>query len=323
MTTHPDPLQALLSSDPPDARLRERLHYAVGMMLDAEDFRAEQVYHRGRLARALAYLHGSGTVAGLRVRYQTAPPTVDADPLIEQITIAPGLAIDRLGRLIEVPEAFCLRLDRWYARQTDSHQPELVDGLKKAFHQFDLAASPFALAPHSAVVADVFLRYTQVESGKTPVFAAGPFAALDAVQPARQRDSFTFDLVLRQEATADLPAKVPARDWPPLRPLGNFPDEAAWRTASRQTLEEAILDAWPHEPGSPPHPTEYSVAQPDGVDVFLARVYTKASLDGVRAPVRPKLTKATSDAEVKDAVIVDNHVRLFATLPRLMARLLA
>ena len=47
MSTRTDPLM--------DAELRpDRLHFATGVMLDREDFQAEQLYHRGRLARALA-----------------------------------------------------------------------------------------------------------------------------------------------------------------------------------------------------------------------------------------------------------------------------
>ena len=47
---------------PPD-----RVSYDEGVLLDALDFRAEQSYHRGRLARVLAYLFGTGTAAGLEV----------------------------------------------------------------------------------------------------------------------------------------------------------------------------------------------------------------------------------------------------------------
>ncbi len=45
----------------------DRLHYATGELLGADDFRDEQTYHRRQLARALLYLYGSGTIAGLRV----------------------------------------------------------------------------------------------------------------------------------------------------------------------------------------------------------------------------------------------------------------
>ena len=65
MSTSTDPLSEKVQS--PD-----RLFFATGVLLDAEDFKAEQLYHRGRLSRALAYLHGYGTVAGLKVEWQ--PP---------------------------------------------------------------------------------------------------------------------------------------------------------------------------------------------------------------------------------------------------------
>src|SRR5207244_10116355 len=48
----------------------DRVFYAFGRMLSVQDFDDEQTYHRGRLARAMAYLEGSGTVAGLKVLYQ-------------------------------------------------------------------------------------------------------------------------------------------------------------------------------------------------------------------------------------------------------------
>ena len=86
--------------EPPD-----RLFYATGILLDAEDFKAEQLYHRGRLSRALAYLHGGGTVAGLRVEWvKPLEPGEDAKfprGRAEEIVVAPGIAVDRLGRVIE------------------------------------------------------------------------------------------------------------------------------------------------------------------------------------------------------------------------------
>ena len=45
-----------------------RVFYSLGRMLGVEDFQADQDYHRGRLARALLQLCGTGTVAGLNVR---------------------------------------------------------------------------------------------------------------------------------------------------------------------------------------------------------------------------------------------------------------
>ena len=52
----------------------ERVHYEIGTLLGAEDFRDEQSYHRGRLALALSALHGGGTIAGLKVTRVPAAP---------------------------------------------------------------------------------------------------------------------------------------------------------------------------------------------------------------------------------------------------------
>src|ERR1700712_438215 len=44
-----------------------RVSYSLGRMLGVDDFQADQDYHRGRLARALLQLCGTGTVSGLNV----------------------------------------------------------------------------------------------------------------------------------------------------------------------------------------------------------------------------------------------------------------
>ena len=90
----PDPLET--------SPLPERLAYFAGRLLGPDDLGAEQTYHRGRLALALRALVGHGTVAGLRV---TA-----ADG---RLHVAPGVAIDCLGRLIEVRTPLCLDLAGW------------------------------------------------------------------------------------------------------------------------------------------------------------------------------------------------------------------
>jgi len=51
-------------ADPLVAQPRaDRLSYATGMLLDAQDFSDEQTYHRGRLARAIGFVAGAGTLA--------------------------------------------------------------------------------------------------------------------------------------------------------------------------------------------------------------------------------------------------------------------
>jgi hypothetical protein len=184
-TTTTDPLYVQ-----PDAR---RPAYATGMLLDAQDFTEEQTYHRGRLARALAFLAGGGTLAGLQVRH--VPTTADRE---EEILVEPGLAVDRLGRLVEVARPACLRLGRWFtALQADPDALNLAshDGLGRFVSQ--RLTDEAAPLPARALVADVFIRFAACEVGLTPSFAQGPFDALNSVSTSRLRDAYELRLVPR------------------------------------------------------------------------------------------------------------------------------
>ena len=285
---------ALTNGQSPD-----RVFYATGVLLDADDFNAEQNYHRGRLARALTYLHGCGTVAGLKVVHEPAiaPGTDETYPdgREEELLVKPGIALDRLGRIIEVPRTACLRLDRWYQGQTD-------DDLFQAHHNG---------GSESGVVVDIFLRFAACERGKTPAFATGPFDALDAVTPSRLRDYYELKLILRKESNPPLPENR----WPDLAAI----TDPAQR---RRTLHEAILNAWPKgtdfsqngsglrelNPDDPEPPNEY-VADQDTTSVFLARVVISAIKEAPRPVRTPQKT-----------VTVDNDTRLFVYTGRALAR---
>lgn len=292
MTTSEESWQALF--EPP-----ERVNYATGVLLDADDFRDEQAYHRGRLARTLAYLHGSGTVAGLKVEWEN-PLQPGDDPefpkgRVERLVVQPGVAIDRLGRIIEVPRAYCLRLDHWF----ESQPP---DELQQGLHE-------------TGVVADVFIRFAACERGKTPAFVSGPFDALDAVTPARLRDAFQIDLVIRTEA--DLDANLPKDPW---RELANADDPAQ--------LQAAILDGkgWQEQLGRDeqgdllPLP-EHAVGQ-DATALFLARLVIAASppTDEQPRPSRPDPVLVEVNNSARAFVYTTSVLRRW--LERLTARVL-
>lgn len=264
----------------------DRLFYETGALLAKDDFRDEQTYHRGRLARALRYLHGSGTVAGLKVEWTPREEGVGD----EQLTVKPGLAIDRWGRVIEVPRSACLRLQRWYLAQDP-------DQLIQAFHP---RTPPLPDDPYTGVVVDVFIRFAVCERGKTPAFATGPFDALDAVAPSRLRDWYELELVIRPEPEPPLP-----QPWHP--ELTGIPDPEARRAA----LQDAILDNWNEgtadtEHGDLPPLPEHRVDQ-DPASVFLARLVIPATAGA--PPVR-------TDAPVT----VDNHSRPFVYPPLSLVR---
>lgn len=264
----------------------DRLFYETGALLAKDDFRDEQTYHRGRLARALRYLHGSGTVAGLRVEWIPREEGVRE----EHLTVKPGLAIDRWGRIIEVPRSACLRLDRWYRAQ----DPDL---LTQAFHP---RTPPVPDDPYTGVVVDLFIRFTVCERGKTPIFATGPFDALDAVAPSRLRDWYELELVLRPESDPPLP-----RPWHP--ELASITDPEAKRVA----LKNAILDNWREttadtDDDALPLLPEHRVGQ-DPASIFLARMVIPATAGS--PPVR-----------TSDPVTVDNLRRPFVVPPFGIAR---
>lgn len=215
---------ALEAADRPD-----RPFYDTGVLLGSDDFRDEQTYHRSRLARALAYLAGTGTLIGLKAE----AVAIEAGTAHE-LKVGPGLAIDRLGRLIEVPRAWCVRLEPWFAAQP-------ADALRAAHGP-------------QGVVADLFLRFTAQARGRTPAFAQGAFDATDALVPNRVRDAFRFELVLRPDAK-----NAPATDF---LPRSRFEKTRTLADPSQRpdALRLALLDGW----NDAENPHARDLARPDG-----------------------------------------------------------
>jgi len=265
----------------------DRVHYATGVLLGAEDFQAEQDYHRSRLARALAYATGHGTLAGLAVNHEP-PQLADAtNPArSERLVVAPGLAIDRLGRMIEVVKPRCLKLEAWYLAQS----PQL---LRQAWHDSDNLWTGSA----SGVAADLFVRFVVCERGKTPAFASDAFDSFDSVTAARLRDGFEMELILRQETTPP----VPQPQWP------DFSSDSA-------NLRDAIYKAWREGSaystlqGADPLPEH--VAGQDTSALFLARVLLPAD----QAPAGQRPTR-----RMTEAVTVRNELRPFVVTANALA----
>lgn len=283
----------------------ERPFYATGMLLDAGDFLDEQTYHRGRLANALAALTGGGTLAGLRVTH--VPGSEDA---AEEVRVAAGLVIDRLGRLVEVPRPACLRLQRWWEATLAIDDGDTLFRARYRNPKRFISARAVEEAgvddrpplPARAVVADVFVRFIACEEGLTPSFAAGPFDALDAVATSRLRDAYELLLEPRHGLKNQVD-KLPDLE-PDLAAITDL-DE------SRAKLQDEILKAWPEEgtagradalPPLDEHPNEM-----DPTAQFLARVLIPVSAGN--PPERDG-----------DAVVVDNWPRRFVASTHLLQR---
>ena len=258
----------------------ERVNYATGVLLQAEDFRDEQTYHRRRLALALRHLAGFGTLAGLAVR---APEAEDNDL---ELRVEPGVALDRHGRLIEVGEPWCIHLARWFV----AREPE---DLVAALHPSP--RTPFDLA----VVADVFLSARDCGRGMTPSFAQGPFDALDALVPARLAEEPAFELVLRAEGGTN-PIPAPKNSWPA-------------PSASKEAKLAAVLGSWDTGLSSDLDegldPLAEHVAGHELSAVLLARI----AIPVTRPADAPASTPPTLDLTRRPRV--DNGLRPFIYLP--------
>jgi hypothetical protein len=321
MNILPDPVRTPQRSD--------RLHYATGELLGADDFRAEQTYHRRQLARALAYLHGSGTLAGLRVTLAAEEdPKKPGQPLLDPddpgkvanpvLRVEPGLAIDRVGRLIEVAKPGCLRLRRWYEYLAGPPKERAqarftAADLRNAFRPA-VAAPPAPVALPAGVVADVFLRFHPCQRGYTPAFASGPFDALDASQPSRIRDAFELELVPR----------LLDADPPPFDPWSTLP-----LNASRAELAEAIFTAWGHAAPADgaekpplhldqPEPEKEYRGNSDKTAVLLARLLIPATAPNPNEAPAPDWRPATWAAP---GPLVDNLIRNLIVPPAALRRL--
>jgi len=247
----------------------QRVSYRNGILLDASDFQQEQSYHRSRLALALSLLHGHGTVAGLRVEYSPAGPvdpnTGEPEPP-EQLIVHPGVALDRAGRLIEVPARQCLRLNRWFAFQVAQPGATL---------------KPFVSGGQRAFIGDLFLRFKECPQGLRPGFPEPAADASDAIVPARTNDSFELLFVPRDCDPENTLPPVPARRFTAV-------------PANRAALLSTIYGAYPA--ATPAPGPEYPPGFADPTAVFLCRIRIRL----VNAPAGSLARHASNAVTVDD-----------------------
>jgi 6-phosphogluconolactonase (cycloisomerase 2 family) len=95
-----------------DLATDERLNYFTGQFLAERDFRAEQEYQIGKHRQHNRYLHGYGTVCGLKIVEHPNPECQERFVILE-----PGLALDCCGREIVVKEKVYIDLVKLFAAQ--------------------------------------------------------------------------------------------------------------------------------------------------------------------------------------------------------------
>ena len=283
---------ALDPPQPPNPPLSPtRVSYATGRMLGVEDFQAEQTYHRGRLARVLIQLYATGTVSGLLVQTDG-----NADPNKLQIEVMPGMAIDRAGRIIEVPRKVCIVLHDWLNQDVKAWQDQqqhLAPGMRLVDDPND------AIHDGTNLTVDVFATFVPCTRGLTPCFAAqDDYDATDAFAPNRLLDSFAMQLVMRTDRDPNTNGIPPT----PLDPWAGLGPPQPNLADLRQSILHGSL-------GLPGKPVEYPMNF-DTTAVFLARLSIPATKGD---PPRFDLTHFGSSN-------IDNMSRLFVIPSAVVSR---
>ncbi len=274
--------------NPPPAP--QRVFYSTGRMLGVADFQADQDYHRARLARALIQLYGTGTVSGLLVQTDGNP-----DPTQLEIQVTPGMAIDRIGRIIDVPRLVCIVANNWLNQYVQAWRAQQSG-------QVAIADPNSAIHDGSHLTVDVFATFVACTRGVTPCFAAeDDYDATDAFSANRYLDSFAMQLVLRTDPSPGLPVD-------PWKISGALPNGAlsAITPANLTTLQNLLLSS---SAGAAAPTAEY----PPGFDttsVFLARILIGATAGTSGNPPTWNLSNVT----------INNNARLFLYPAALMAR---
>jgi hypothetical protein len=168
--------------DSPDCAI----NYHFGMLLGVDDFRTDQGFHLGHMRRHQRTLHGYGVVYGYAVSF---------DPEHAELHVAPGYALDRLGRDLYLDAEQCLGLPAWWEK-----------------HQADDA---FADVPNKEDVtfdADVLLCYRTCLARPVPAIADPCAGSSIDIAYSRICESVHLALVPR---TADAPPEAAAKTAPP------------------------------------------------------------------------------------------------------------
>ena len=110
------------------------------------------------------------------MRLSHVPPQPDVEETI-RVIVAPGMAIDTLGREVLVNEPYCINLNQWLAAQNPG---DLLNG-------YDDAANTLHLK--------VTVRHKACLTGLQPTLARKVNASTDAVSASRNRDSVLLELL--------------------------------------------------------------------------------------------------------------------------------
>jgi hypothetical protein len=206
-----------------------------------------------------------------------------------EIAVSAGLAIDRVGRMIESSTTVCILLEPWLADQAATDLADAMQGGSK-------------------ILVDVFATFAPCNQGVTPCFGSDDYDATDAFSANRLLDSFSMQLVLRNDTSPGMPqdpwigAGAAGTAGPGLASLPGLQQDILLNGMGAGSVSPFAVNG--------PTPPEY----PPGFDVssvFLARISIPATVVA---------GSATYNLNDPSAITIDNLARLFVYPPSLVAR---
>lgn len=261
----------------------KRLDYHVGMFMTADDWRQEQEHFEWKHALAKRWLHGYGTVSGLKV-YAAADSSAE-------IRVEPGIAVAPSGHWIWLQSAQSARLDEWVdSNQMDAQAPRLP-GIKQVYvlacyEEVPVDPVPVGI-PYGSTDSEEFKPSRILETARI-TFSWTPPQVANAI--ADRFCTILASVVITDEAgldeserlhqhLADLVAEKATAGHPPAastRPSRGRENILLWRDTADQTIQKALV-FWVTEL-LPATQTRASDC------IFLARLEFEVGSDGLPMP---------------------------------------
>lgn len=211
----------------------KRVNYTKGMLLGVDDFVQEQAWHIARRHELAREVLGYGTVRGLQVAAEGAPP---------QVRVTPGVALMPSGTPVCVASEQCCDLNGWLGTQWDK---DVGDAVKR-------------LPAGAALPVYVVLAYDSCLTDLMPV-PGEPCRSEEALTASsRIADCFRLELRLRPPEQIEENAIRDFADW-----LAQVPVDRISPPLTERQFLDGLCDAahgWLH-PSSPP-PGDFMLGTP-------------------------------------------------------------
>ena len=239
------------------------LQYHFGMLLGVDDLESAQAYPRGKMRLHNAWLHGEGVVWGFGVSFNTS----------NQLSVAPGLALDAAGHELHLESVACLDVGKWFGLHKDDPGLNATDsGTGKKFTAHVVASFKACLTRPVPSIAETCVgsggdvAYSRVFETVDLFLRAGP-------APQKDRGYHRLRVLFQVEDDSAAYADVKTmRDAIQALPVAQQPK--AYLDAFRKLAARDEIDLLPQHTAAgdrtsifPEDPTELTLAEVDDIIV--------------------------------------------------------